>query len=277
MTPGNLAEMDLALQIVEKYGDLPGLKLALVAGSVARGIADQSSDLDLYLYWERADQDALCHLNRLEPLGSERLVGMVTSTGVFEKHRLGNRMIDVESVDIASLAMVVDWLDRGNAMSPAIEKTVAGLVDGLAVFGQEELAKWQGRFRYSDALANAQVAAHVGSLLPPCLLYKLTLGRGDVLSFSARMSAVLLHAVALVAAVNRAFISVTEPKWLPWQLGRLSHLPAQMSERINTALLHPSVEAMNDLHALLVEVLDLVDSHVPDANTRVGRFILSMG
>ncbi len=186
-------------------------------------------------------------------------------------------MIDIESVDIAALTDVVDRLDRGDAMSPTVEKTAAGLVDGLALVGQDELAQWQARICYSDALARAQVAAHVGRLLPPELLYKLTLGRGDALSFSARMSAVLLHAVALVAAVNRAFISVTEPKWLPWQLGRLSHIPPQMSERTNAALLHPSVEAMDDLHSLLIEVLDLVDARVPDANTTVGRFVLSLG
>ncbi len=83
MTPGNGADMELALQIVEKYRDLPGLRMALIAGSVARGIADQSSDLDLYLYWERADRDVLCRVNRLEPLGSGRLVGMLTPTGGF--------------------------------------------------------------------------------------------------------------------------------------------------------------------------------------------------
>jgi hypothetical protein len=120
------------------------------------------------------------------------------------------------------------------------------------------------------------VEAHVGKLLPPTVLYELTLGRGDALSFSARISAVLLHAVALVAAANRAFIPVTEPKWLPWQLGRLMNTPPRMSERVNAALRLPSLEAMNDLRALLTEVLDLVEKHVPDANTRVGRFILSM-
>jgi hypothetical protein len=50
-----------------------------------------------------------------------------------------------------------------------------------------------------------------------------------------------------------------------------------MSERTNAALLHPSVEAMHDLHTLLIEVLDLVDARVPDANTTVGRFVLSLG
>jgi hypothetical protein len=276
VTSDNLADLELAQRIVETYRDLPGLNVAMIVGSVARGIADQSSDLDLYLYWNRADRDALGQSNRLEPLGIERLFGVATPTGVFEKHRLRHRMIDVESVDVAAFTSVVDWIDRGEAMSPAVEKTVSGIIDGIAVFGHDELARWQRKIRYSDALARAQVDAHAGKLLPPLVLYKLTLGRNDALSFSARISAVLLHAVALVAAANRAFISVAEPKWLPWQLGRLTITPPHMSERVNAALSRPSLEAMNDLSALLAEVLDLVERHIPDANTSVGRFILSM-
>ena len=84
----------------------------------------------------------------------------------------------------------------------------------------------------------------------------------------------MLHAVALVAAANRAFISVAEPKWLPWQLGRVTTTPLRMGERVNKCDTSP--EAMNDLSALLVDVLELVERQVPDANTRVGRFILSL-
>lgn len=275
VTSGNLSDLELARSVVETYRELPGLTVAMITGSVARGIADQSSDLDLCLYWEQADGNAICQSNRLEPLGLERLMRFVTPTGVFEKHRLDRRMIDVESVDVAAFTSVVDWIDRGDAMSPDVEKTVSGIIDGIAVFGQHELAKWQGMIGYSDTLARAQVEAHVGKLLPPPVLYKLTLGRRDALSFSARISAVLLHAVALVAATNRAFISVAEPKRLPWQLGRLRNTPPHMSERVDGALRHPSLEAMNDLSALLAEVLDLVEMHVPDADTSVGRFILS--
>jgi hypothetical protein len=116
----------------------------------------------------------------------------------------------------------------------------------------------------------------VGYFHPP-LLNKLTLGRGDALSFSARLSAVLLHAVGLTAAASRAFVAVTEPKWMPWQICRMEVVPPHMAERIDTALLHPSLAAMRDLDDLLREVLDLVDVSVPGADTRVGRFILSLG
>jgi predicted nucleotidyltransferase len=267
----------LAQNVVECYRELPGIRVALIAGSVARGIADESSDLDLYLYWDRVDRDLLGDSNRLTPLSSERLFAVPTDTGIFEKHRVNGRMIDVESVEIAVIDDVIAQIDRGGAMSPAVEKTVAGLIDGVALIGQEELASWQMRLRYSDDLARAQVKSHVSGLLPPTPLYKVTLARGDALSFSARLSAVLLHAVGLVAAANRAFVAVTVPKWLPWQIGRMEVTPPDMAERINAALLYPSPAAMRDLDDLIREVLDLVDASVPGADTSVGRFILSLG
>jgi hypothetical protein len=267
----------LAQNVVQCYRDLPGIRVALIAGSVARGIADESSDLDLYLYWERVDRHLLRDSNRLTPLGTERLFAVPTDTGMFEKHRLNGRMIDVVSIEIAVIDDVIGQIDRGEAMSATVEKTVAGLIDGVALIGPEELASWQTRLRYSDDLARAQVNAHVGGLLPATPLYKVTLARGDALSFSARLSAVLLHAVGLVAAANRAFVAVAEPKWLPWQIGRMEVAPPHMAERINAALIRPSPAAMRDVDDLLREVLDLVDASVRGADTSVGRFILSLG
>jgi hypothetical protein len=277
MTAINVADKDLAGQVIRHYQDLPGLRVGLISGSVARGIADKSSDLDLYPYWDHANRDSLCLVNRLQPLGTDRLVSLVTPTGVFEKHRLGQRMIDVESVDVATINNVVNWLGGDQAMTSLIEKTVSGLIDGVAIVGQDELEEWKQRIRYTDALARAQVVAHVGGLLPPVILYSLTLARGDAVSFFARTSDVLLHSVALVAAANRSFIAISEPKWLHWQLGRMPHVPPKMTERMNAGLLHPSLEAMGDLDLLLHEVLDLVETHVPEADTSVGRFILAMG
>jgi hypothetical protein len=71
-------------------------------------------------------------------------------------------------------------------------------------------------------------------------------------------------------------VALSEPKWLPWQLGCMGNVPPEMADRMNRALLHPSLAAMKDLGDLLREVLDLVDRAVSGADTSVGRFILSL-
>ena len=275
LTPRD-ADFEVARRVVDSYAGLGGLVMGLVTGSVARGISDVASDLDIYLYWIQTDRVALAGSNRLRALGTDRLFGMATPTGFFEKHRLKDRFVDVESVEIAALSEVVASLSNAEVMTPRVEKTVAGLLDAVAMTGGDELLRWQHRMKYSDDLATAQVAAHIGGLRPPVALYEITLARGDALSFAARLSSTLLHGVALVGAVNRQFIATTEPKWIPWQLDRLTIRPDHMADRINAALTHPTIETMRDLASLLDEIVDLVDRHIDTVDTRPARFALAL-
>jgi hypothetical protein len=271
------ADFEVARSVVDSYASLGGLVMGLVTGSVARGISDAASDLDIYLYWIETDCAALAGTNRLRALGADRLFGVATPTGFFEKHRLKDRLVDVESVEIAALNEVVASLSNAEVMTSRVEKTVAGLLDAVVVTGGDELLRWQHRMKYGDALATAQGAAHISGLLPPVALYRITLLRGDALSFAARLSSTLLHGVGLVGAVNRRFIATTEPKWIPWQLDRLSIRPDAMADRINEAFAHPTIETMRDLASLLDEIIDLVDRHIDAVDTRPARFALGLG
>src|SRR3954451_13689683 len=43
-------EWSLAERVVSAYADVEGLRMAVVTGSLARGLADEASDVDVYLY-----------------------------------------------------------------------------------------------------------------------------------------------------------------------------------------------------------------------------------
>ena len=144
----------------------------------------------------------------------------------------------------------------------------------MAVLGRAELAAWQHRLTYRDAAAAAEVAARLPRLLAPTALFELTYARGDVLSYAARLSALVLDVVAVLGAVNRRFIPVDEPKWLPWHLAQLTLVPAELDDRIRAALTAPSPDTIGDLDAAVDETLDLVDRHVPGADTRAARYAI---
>ena len=102
-----------AVQLVERImGLLPTaeLRMALITGSVARGLEDASSDLDVYLYWERVDMSGVSDPERFAPIGAIRAVGVATATGWFSKLRLDDRFLDVDDVATDSLAAAADAL-----------------------------------------------------------------------------------------------------------------------------------------------------------------------
>jgi len=264
----------LAREVVEAYARTDEFVMALVAGSVARGLVDDASDVDVYLYRARVDHEA--GEPRLGAVGGRRRFAMATPTGCFEKYSVGDRFVDVQRVAISALNDVVAALHRAAPLPPSVEKTAAGLRDAIALVGGDVLARWQGRLEYTDQLAGAQAAAHLPRLLPPVALWRVTLERGDRLSFAARVSDTLLHGVALLGAVNRVFVVSAEPKWLPWQIDRLPLVPERMMDRVNEALTDPTVDRMRDLETLLHEILGLVDAHIEGVDTSVARFTLAL-
>src|SRR6185436_4290353 len=200
--------------------------------------------------------------------------GVPTATGWFSKLRLDGRFVDVEDVDISVLSRAVRALDGEQAPPGWAVKVAVGIRDAMAVLGRAELAAWQHRFTYHDAAAAAEVAARLPGLLAPTALFELTYARGDVLSYAARLSGVVLDVVAVLGAVNRRFIPVDEPKWLPWHLAQLTLVPAELDDRIRAALTAPSPDTTGDLDAAVDETLDLVDRHIPGADTRATRFAM---
>jgi hypothetical protein len=270
----NDAGVALAHEVVNEYPRSSRLVMALVAGSVARGLADGASDVDIYLYCDRADRDA--GEAWLGAIGGRRLFAIATPSGCFEKYRVGDRFVDVERAATATLDDLVAALHGADPLPASAEKTAAGLRDAIALTGADALAEWRGRLVYPETLARAQAAAHLPMLLSPLALWRLTLARGDWLSFAARVSDTLLHGVALLGAVNHTFLVTTEPKWLPWQLDRLVVRPERMMDRMNEALSDPTIDRMRDLGRLLDEIVALVDAHIEGVDTSAARFALAL-
>jgi hypothetical protein len=271
-----------AVQVVERIVALlptTDLRMALVTGSVARGLDDESSDLDVYLYWERtdgADTSAFSNPDRFTPIAANRAFGVPRATGWFSKLDLDGRFVDVEDVDVSTLSRAVRALDGEQAPPGWAVKVAVGIRDAMAVLGRAELASWQQRLTCHDAAAAAEVAARLPRLLAPSALFELTYGRGDVLSYAARLSGLALDVVAVLGTVNRRFIPVDEPKWLPWHLAQLTLVPTGLHELVHAALSAPSATTSRDLDAAVGEVLDLVDAHVPSADTRAARDAMTL-
>jgi hypothetical protein len=266
----------LAVRVTECYDDLDGLRMALLTGSVARGAADGASDLDVYLYWEQVDREALAATARAETLGAHRRFGVDQASGYFEKYDLGGRFVDVASVSMAVPDVAAAVLGGEGQATDEVLALAGAFHEAVALRGGDELAAWRRRLTYTDDLAREQVSARGVRLLAPSALYRITADRGDLLAYEARTAAVLVDAVGLLGAANRTFLPLSPIKWWPWHLDRLAYRPGDVLSRIEAGLTRPDAVTTADLDRLLLEILDLVDQHVPDADTRPARFVLAL-
>ena len=272
-------DLDDAIAIAERIAGVvaaSNVRMVLITGSLARGLSDDNSDLDIYLYSHQPDVAVLSDTQRFARVGMHHEFGVPTATGWFTKLRTEHYYVDVESVDVDLLSRAAAVLASNDPPPGWVVKVAAGLRDAIAVHGGHELEGWRQRLAYRDETATADANLRSTRLLSPTALFELTLARGDALSFSARLSGVLLDAVALLGAVNRRFIPTDEPKWVPWHLAQLTHAPHNVNHRIETAITRPSLDSMADLDALLAETLDLIDMHLPGTSTNGARYALAL-
>ena len=254
----------------------PGrLRMALVTGSAARGLADSTSDIDIYLYCD-ALEGSPPDVERYQMVRARPTFQISTPTGWFAKLEHEQRYVDVEAIDVSELGRAVEALSGPAPPAPWAVKVAAGLRDAIAIVGPDDLDVWNRRLTYRDETAAAEVTARSARLLSPVALFALTYERGDVVSFAWRVSRLVLDTLALLGAVNRRFIAVEDPKWIPWHIAQLDRRPARFDERTRTALSAPTAKAMTDLHAAIEDTLDLVDVHVAGADTRAARFALAL-
>ena len=171
--------------------------------------------------------------------GAVLLFGVPTATGRFEKFRLDGRYVDVEQVGCGVLDAIAGRVAMGG-VDPNDIKTVIGVRDAIALHGASTLRTWQERTLLTDQLANSEVGRLGGRILSPAALYDLTWARADELSYVARVAPVLLAGLGLLGAVNRQWVSIDDPKWMPWQVDRLAVKPPALMNGFRTALTVPT-------------------------------------
>jgi len=266
--------LDIARRVASAI-DTSRCDMVLVTGSASRGIADRSSDVDVYLYLADGADATRSMQPSLAASGAVLLFGVKTATGRFEKFRLGGRYVDVEQVGCGVLDAIAGRVAMGS-VDPNDIKTIIGVRDAIALHGASTLRTWQERTLLTDQVATSEVGRLGGRILSPRALYDLTWARADELSYVARVAPVLLAGLGLLGAVNRQWVSIDDPKWMPWQVDRLAVKPPALLDGFRTALTVPTEDSTEVAGGLLDEILDLVDEYVEGADTRPARFSLHL-
>lgn len=271
------AGLVLARAAAGAYTDNPNVRAVMVGGSVARGCADEFSDVEIGVFWRTPPSDA----ERIEAVS--RIGGEVWNFEPFRDGRAG------EHVGLSESTVGSDR-HRGTAMvSPihltveAAEKRIGALIDGLDTVSHNyefAAAVHYGVPLYGDALIEEwkkRVGAFPTRLAVKLVRENLWLGPWfNWAGYSERIDhlAVMQHLVwmqqgivSILAALNREYLPSLEYKWVGWFIDRLSIKPADCALRLKTTFGKGDLgEAVRELVKLGMEVIDLVEGHLPEVN-----------
>jgi len=146
----------VAERMAERYAAADGVAAVLLAGSVARGLADARSDVEVDVYWRRAPSDAERRAV-VDDAGWEWVYAEVDEHEWADGVRLDGVKVDVSQFVTATIDGYLDALREGDT-EPELQVRATALLDGRALAGDGLIEDWRARLaEYPEALALAML------------------------------------------------------------------------------------------------------------------------
>ena len=133
----------VAEAMAERYAAADGVAAVLLAGSVARGLADARSDVEVDVYWRRAPSDAERRAV-VDDAGWEWVYAEVDEHEWADGVRVDGVKVDVSQFVTATIDGYLDALREGDT-EPELQVRATALLDGRALAGDSLIDGWRAR------------------------------------------------------------------------------------------------------------------------------------
>jgi len=261
----------LAEVIAPAYAANPKVAAVLLAGSVARGLADQFSDIEIDIYWHTPPTDE----DRSAPI--ERAGWAPVYRHVDENEWADGFLIEGVKVDTSQfLVSTLDrWLDAVMIRAdtePEYQVRITAIQHGRPLYGADLIERWRAQTAaYPDTLAHAMVAQHLE--FRPRYLMEMLATRDDVLMLHRCLVEVEQLIMDVLMGVNHVYAPHPYHKWLDWEVSQLRIAPPDLNRRLRQVLCAEPRAAVDQLHELIEETFALVERHLPDFDTSAARAV----
>lgn len=263
---------NLARSVAGAYERHTAPRAVLLTGSVAEGISDRDSDIDLIAYYDRSPTTDELAAAR-EALG-EGVGGLVTrrppQQGIPEEYALRGVEVQIGLETIAAWeANLVAVLDD-HTPGTLIEKAIMGLVSGQAIRGPDLIGQWQRRAAtYPDGLASATVAHYLPGIVPLWLSPERWAPRDATIFWHQTLAESSLRLLGVLAGLNRQYFSTFQMKRLRRLTDELTIVPEGVADRLDDLFGLDPLAAGDELERLTAETIALVETHLPSVDTSV--------
>jgi hypothetical protein len=254
MSDANARLRALADHLYEVFARHTQPDAALLAGSVAKGEADDLSDIDLLIYHAELPPAAAVDAARDEVGGHDhKVIAPRTEAGQLDQFTVDGVTCQVGQLAFADVEgdirrVVVD-LDP----DPYPMKALGGLHDGLPLDGADVIARWRREADYTDALRRAVVARH-WKVFPLWRLADHVAARDAELWRHQILVDAAYDLLAVLAAANRVWFSSFQFKRTRRLTAQLTAAPPDLADRLESLFTLPPAAAAAELERLTDEV-----------------------
>jgi predicted nucleotidyltransferase len=256
----------VASRIVDAALERVPLRAAIVVGSAARGDADFYSDLDLMLYVDELPPEHIPADIRVAVGGTNPI-----SKGEPTEHFCGEEFeVDGVRAEVSFMTVArVEWrldqlLERLEEIDSPVQKVLAGMLEGLPLYGEELVERWQARMRdYPEPLRRAMVERH-WSFFPLWYHGEAIAARDAELWRLDMLLEAAFNLLAVLAGLNRLYFRRAELKRMRSLTGKMELAPPNLADRLESLFRLEPEPAAAELGRLVEETRALVARDFPD-------------
>lgn len=257
------SRLRIAERVAAGYRSDARVAVVLVAGSVARGLADELSDIEVDVYWSSPPTEDQ-RTAAVEGSGWTRLYTEI------DEHEWADGLIaDGVKIDVSgfTVSTIDTYVKRALAADtdPELQVRVTALRDGHVLHGHGLVNAWCERVAvYPERLAVAMIER--GLSLRGRERLEMLARRDDVLLLHRDVVDGVQGVMDALFGLNRIWCPHPHHKWLNWEATLLPVKPTKLVERIRALLSAPPAEIASKLGSLVDDTLDLCEQHVPEAD-----------
>ncbi len=263
----------LAQQIAPHYHANPKVRAVALAGSVALGDADRSSDIDLSVFWAAppTGKEHRDIIKRVGKGGGSRFPFHGNAGGWSEEFEVGGVAIDVRHMTVETTERTLaDVLKRADP-SLAKQQHLATLLSALPLSGSSVLTRWQQQaLVYPHELGVAMVRTHLN--FPPRWEQEMLAERNEWLLLYDSLCLVEQHILLVLLGLNRLYYPGF--RRVDRLMEQMPMAPLHLVSRFKQAFEIVSIDArasVYQLHDLVEETFRLVEMHLGEVDTAQAR------
>lgn len=266
----------IAERIVQEFDRHAPPRAVLMPGSVGDGSADDHSDLDLLVYYDRLPDRAAVEAWRTDVGVTEPAPGQ--DTGWSDTFTIDGVECQAGGRLVAATEQYVCELLAGREPGSAVHQKVAqGLLDGLVIRDDGLIAGWRARLaEFPDALAEAMAEYHL-RIFPYWSLWEHIAHRDARLWEVQSLLDGAFHVVGALSAANRRYFTTFQFKRMRRHILGLEAAPPRLAERIESLFALDRSDAARELRLLVVETVEVVEDRLPQVDTTAIRKSLNRG
>ena len=277
MTKISKSLLETAKQNTAVFQQNPHIKAILVTGSVAKGLADDNSDIDIIMYYEELPSEAEFEAYRQAALDSEGgFYGGNAKEGFALYHYIDGIRHDFAHGRLTETdTLLTEFLAEPDLENENKQIIINGILSGIPLKGDELIQEWKERLAsYPPQLGTMLIEKHL-RFRPIWVLQKMGVDRNEIIFLQEELLTAVQNIFGVLCGLNQLY-HPGKIKGLDHTIAQMHITPPNIAQRLPALFEVDGQTAVIQLKQLIEETISLVETHHPTIDTSHTRKLFTM-